>query len=94
MEDVLRLQHWYLDPANRKEVLEIAVRISKRPASAFESWLFTDKDYYRDRQGKPDLDALQANIKLQKELGLLKSEFDVRKYADLSIVEDAAKRLK
>jgi sulfonate transport system substrate-binding protein len=94
MEDVLRLQHWYLDPANRKEVIDIAARISKRPPEAFESWLFTNKDYYRDRNGKPNLEALQANIKLQKDLGFLKNEFDVKKYTDLSIVEDAAKRLK
>jgi NitT/TauT family transport system substrate-binding protein len=42
----------------------------------------------------PNLDALQANIKLQKELGFIKSDIDVKKYSDLSLVEEAAKRVK
>ena len=42
----------------------------------------------------PNLAALQANIKLQKELGFLKTDIDVKTYSDLSLVEEAAKRLK
>lgn len=94
MEDSLRAVHWFLDPENRKEVLEIAAKVSKRPAASFESWLFTKNDAYRDPNMIPDLDALQANIKLQKDLGFLKTDIDVKKHADLSLVEEAAKRLK
>jgi sulfonate transport system substrate-binding protein len=94
MEDSLRAARWFLDPANRKEVLEIAAKVSKRPAASFESWLFTKDDSYRDPNMIPDLAALQANITLQKDLGLLKSEIDVKKLSDLSLVEEAAKRLK
>jgi len=94
MEDTLRVQRWFADPANHKEVVDIAVKLSKQPADKFDSWLFTKKDYYRDPNGKPDLAALQANVDLQKELGFLKAGFDVKKYADLSLVEEAAKRLK
>lgn len=42
----------------------------------------------------PNLDAFQANMNLQSELGLIKAGLDVKKYADLSIVQEAAKRLK
>jgi len=94
MEDSLRAVRWFLDPANRKEVLEIAAKVSKRPAASFDSWLFTNKDAYRDPNMIPDLAALQANIKLQKDLGFLKTEIDVKKLSDLSLVEEAAKRLK
>ena len=94
MEDALRAERWYLDPANHEEAVAIAAKVSKQPASRFESWLFTKKDYYRDRDGRPDLDALQANINLQKQLGFLKSDLAVKKYTDLSIVEEAAKRLR
>jgi ABC-type nitrate/sulfonate/bicarbonate transport system substrate-binding protein len=94
MEDVLRIVRWYVDPANHKEAVEIAARFTKQPPERFDPWLFTAKDYYRDRNMLPNLDALQANIKTQKELGFLKSDFDVRKYSDLSIVEEAGKRLK
>ena len=43
---------------------------------------------------KPDLKALQANIDLQHELGLVKATIDVNKHADLSVIQEAAKRLK
>ena len=38
----------------------------------------------------PDLAALQANIDVQHELGFLKGKVEVKNYADLSIVKDAA----
>src|SRR6476619_493788 len=41
MEDVIRAVRWYLDPANHKEAVEISARVSKRPAGAFDKWLFT-----------------------------------------------------
>jgi NitT/TauT family transport system substrate-binding protein len=94
MEDVLRVERWFLDPKNHDAAVAIASKVSKLPEPVFASWLFTHKDYYRDPNGKPNLGALQANIDLQKQLGLLKTSFDVKKYADLSLVEDAAKRLK
>jgi len=94
MEDVVRIVRWYLDPANHKEAVEIAARITKQPAERFDAWLFTNKDYYRDRNMLPNLNALQANVKTQKDLGFLRNEFDVKKYSDLSIVQEAAARLK
>jgi len=42
----------------------------------------------------PNLKALQANITLQRQLGFIKTDIDVSKYSDLSIVQEAAKRLK
>jgi len=42
----------------------------------------------------PDLDALQKNVDLTKELGYAQASFDVKKYSDLSMVEEAAQRLK
>jgi ABC-type nitrate/sulfonate/bicarbonate transport system substrate-binding protein len=98
MEDSIRAVRWYLDPANHDEAVEIAARVSKRPAGAFAKWLFTKNgqggDYYHDPDMKPDLKALQANIDLQHKLGLVKATIDVKKHADLTIVEQAAKRVK
>jgi hypothetical protein len=56
-------------------------------------WAFTGRDQYRDRNGMPNLAALQNNLQLQKQVGLLKIDIDAKKYADLSVVEAAAKRL-
>ncbi|MGA8612261.1 MAG: hypothetical protein WB760_11180 [Xanthobacteraceae bacterium] len=56
-------------------------------------WAFTGRDQYRDPNGMPNLAALQSNLQLQKQVGLLNQDIDVKKYADLSMVEEAAKRL-
>ncbi|HEY7248204.1 MAG TPA: ABC transporter substrate-binding protein, partial [Xanthobacteraceae bacterium] len=46
MEDILRIQRWYLDPKNHDEVARIASDLIKVPPERF-GWLFTRKDYYR-----------------------------------------------
>ena len=98
MEDALRATRWWTRPGNRKEAIEIAARVSKRTPQSFEKWLFVKGgqkgDYYRDPGLLPDLRALQANIRLQRELGFLNADVDVAKHADLSIVREAAKRLR
>jgi hypothetical protein len=40
-----------------------------------------------------DLDALQANIDLQHQLGFLRSSLEVKKHADTSLSEEAGHRL-
>jgi len=93
MEDTLRIVRWYLDPANHKEVMDIAARVTKQPAAQFD-WLFTKQDAYHDPGMMPNLDALQANVDLTRDLGFVRSNLDVKKIAELGIVEEAAKRLK
>jgi sulfonate transport system substrate-binding protein len=93
MEDSVRIVRWYLDPANHKEAMEICARVTKQPAERF-SWVFTNKDNYRDPNMMPDMAALQRNVDLTRDLGFIKASFDVNKFADLSVVQDAAKRLK
>jgi sulfonate transport system substrate-binding protein len=93
LEDYLRVVRWYTDPANHAEAVEIASKFSKLPAPVFDKWLFTKDDYYRDPKGIPDVAALQSNVDLQQKLGFLKSSIEVKNYVDLSLVEEAAKRL-
>ena len=67
---------------------------NKQPADYYDAWLFKPgADYYRDPNAVPDLDALQSNVATQVEFGFLKSDLDIRQYADLSLIKDAAKRL-
>jgi NitT/TauT family transport system substrate-binding protein len=91
-EDVQTMLHWYLDPANRAEGIKIVAQFTKQPEADFSDWLFTKNDYYRDPDARPNLTALQNNIKTQKDVGLLNIDVDVAKYADLSLVDEAAKR--
>jgi sulfonate transport system substrate-binding protein len=93
LEDLLRVVHWYLDPKNHDEVAKIASKITKAPPERF-GWVFTKQDVFRDPNLVPDLDALQRNVDTTQELGFVKKKIDVKKYADLSLVKEAAARLK
>ena len=42
----------------------------------------------------PDLKALQSNVDAVAEMGFFKTSFKVTDYADLTIVDEAVKRLK
>ena len=93
MEDTLRIVRWYLDPANQKAAAEIASRVTKQPAERF-GWLFTQKDYYRDPNMVPNLEALQKNLDMTTDLGFVKAKVDLTKHVDLSLVKEAAGRIK
>jgi sulfonate transport system substrate-binding protein len=93
MEDMLIIERWFMDPKNHNEVMQIASKVTKAPAERF-GWLFTKQDYYRNPDMLPNLDALNSNIKTTHELGFIKAPLDVKKYTDLSLVQEAAKRLK
>jgi len=93
MEDTLRITTWFLDPKNHAEVIAIASRVTKQPPERL-GWVFTNKDYHHAAGMRPDLVALQRNVALVKELGLTDKDTDVAKYSDLSLLDEAAKRLK
>jgi len=93
MEDMLHITKWFEDPKNHDEVAQIASKITKAPPDRF-GWLFTKQDEYRDPNMVPNLVALQRNVDVTRELGFVKKKIDINKYADLSLVKDAVKRLK
>jgi len=92
IEDSMRIERWYLDPTNHDAAAAIASQLTKQPPERF-GWLFTKKDYYRNPNMVPNLDALQKNVDMTKDLGFVKASFDVKAHSDLSLVEEAAKRL-
>jgi NitT/TauT family transport system substrate-binding protein len=94
MEDSVRVVRWYLDPKNHDEAVQIAARLTKLRPELFAGWLFTSKEYSRSPDLLPDLAALQSNIDVQRDLGFLKRPIDVQTYADLTLVREAAQRLK
>ncbi len=94
LEDNLRELRWYSDPAHHDEAIKIVADYTHTPPSLWSSWLFTDNGLYRAPNGKPDLAALRRNITTAHEMGFLKSNVDPTKYADLSLVDEAAKRIK
>jgi len=92
LADTVRAIRWYIDPKNHHEAVAVVARLNKAPPARVD-WAFTGRDQYRDANGVPNLSALQTNLDQQKELGFLKGKIDVKKYSDLSMVEEAAKRL-
>ena len=94
IEDYIRALHWCWDPANRAQAVAIAAAATKQPVERLNQYIYTHKDNYQDPDALPNLGALAANIRVQKELGLIKAEVDVPAYADLSLVKEAAQRLK
>jgi NitT/TauT family transport system substrate-binding protein len=93
MEDMLIIERWFMDPKNHAEVAKIASKVTKAPPERF-GWLFTKQDYYRNPDMLPNIDALQSNINTTHQLGFIKAPLDVKKYTDLSLAQEAAKRLK
>ena len=94
LEDYVVALRWYLDPANHKEAAQITANFLKRPPASFEGWLFTSKDFYRDRNAVPNLKALQDNVDKVRELGFIRSRLEVAPFGDLSLVEEAVGRLR
>jgi NitT/TauT family transport system substrate-binding protein len=92
LEDTIRAIRWYTDPKNHDEAVAIVAGLNKAPAARMD-WAFTSRDQYRDPNDTPNLGALQSNLQQQKEVGLLNEDIDVKKYSDLTMVEEAAKRL-
>jgi NitT/TauT family transport system substrate-binding protein len=93
MEDTLRIVRWFLDPANHAEAVAVTARAAKQPPERMD-WVFTKQDYYQSPLMMPDLAALKKNVELARELGFVKGPLEVGNYVDLSLVQEAAKRLK
>jgi NitT/TauT family transport system substrate-binding protein len=91
--DYLRIMRWYLDPANRPEMLKLVAGVFKVPVERLEKSTYNENDVYFDRNGMPDMKALQADVDLAADFGFLKEHIDLAKYTDLSIMEDAVKRV-
>jgi NitT/TauT family transport system substrate-binding protein len=93
LEDSLIVTRHITDPKNHAEVVDVVAKAMKAPPEQFASYLFTSNDMYRDPNGLPNLDALESNIAIQKELGFIAEKPDVRKATDLSYVKEAGARL-
>jgi NitT/TauT family transport system substrate-binding protein len=93
-EDHLRLRRWLADSANRDQALKLLADITKQPVKNYEAWAFTKKAYYYDPDGLSDNKLLQKNIDDLKEMDILPTSVDVEKYTDMSLVQEAKKRIK
>lgn len=93
LEDYIRAVRWYLAPANHAAAIKIVADFDKEP-TARADWAFTPRDQYRSPDALPNVAALQSNVDLLWRLGFLKSRLDVAPHIDLSLVREAAQRIR
>lgn len=94
LEDYVRATRWFLDPANRTEVIDIIARSTKQPPERIASFVFTSKDFYRSPDVLPDFAALQKNIDAQRAIGLIKGDIQVSNHAEPGLLREATERIK
>ena len=94
LEDSLRFNRWALDPANHAAFVDMTAAAMKQPRENLDSYLYTEKDLYKDPHGMPNMTALQSNIDLLHDLGFFDHTFAANDYADLSLIQEADARLK
>jgi len=94
MEDAIRAIHWYTDPKNHDEAVKIMADFTKQPPERLAGWIFTKKDQFRNPSGLPNMTVLQRNLDTAQQMGFIKDKLDASKYTDLSLVKEAAARLK
>ncbi len=93
MEDVIRTARWFVDPGNHEAAIALAAALTKQPPAQLER-LFTKGDNYRDPNAEPNLASMQHSLDLQHDIGIQKTKIEVSRFADLSLVHEAAARLK
>jgi sulfonate transport system substrate-binding protein len=92
-EDHIRAVRWFLDPKNRDEALAITSDVTKLPKEKL-AFAFTKEDFYHSPDAHPELGSVQKEIDESVKLGVLPKPVEiVPKYVDLSLIDDAKKRI-
>jgi NitT/TauT family transport system substrate-binding protein len=92
-EDQIRARRWFLNPENRKAALALASNVTKLPESRLE-YAFTKQDFYRSPDLRPDIALIQKEINESVKLKVLPKPVTISPtYVDLSLIEDAKRRI-
>jgi NitT/TauT family transport system substrate-binding protein len=92
-EDHIRAVRWLLDPANHNDAIALAAEVTKLPAADL-AYAFTKADFYRDPDARPQIALAQKEIDDNAKLGVLPKPIQVSpEYVDLSLIEEAKKRI-
>lgn len=92
-EDHIRAVRWLTDPKNRQEAVAITSDVTKLPPEKL-AFAFTADDFYHSPDARPDLASVQKEIDNSVKLGVLPKSVQISpKYVDLSLIEEAKKRI-
>jgi sulfonate transport system substrate-binding protein len=92
-EDFLRARRWMADPKNRDQALKMISDETKVPVSGLAHWMFTGRDYYRDPDGLPNVEAIQRNVDQANKAGILPVTINIKDHIDLSFMQEAKRRI-
>jgi NitT/TauT family transport system substrate-binding protein len=94
LEDNIRMRRWAADPKTRMDAVKITAQVMKQPVENLATWAFTTQDTsYREPSARPDVARIQKNIDDMVEAGVLTVALPAKDYVDLTIAEEAAKRV-
>lgn len=92
-EDHIRARRWFLDPANREKAVAITADVTKLPKEKL-AFAFTKEDFYRSPDARPDLGSMQQEVDESVKLKVLPKPVTFNpKYIDLSLIEEAKRRI-
>lgn len=92
-EDHIRAMRWLTDPKHHDEAVAIAQAVTKQPKEDVD-YVFTANDSYRSPDALPDIAATQRQIDTDVALGVVAKGITASPtYVDLSLIDDAKKRL-
>lgn len=92
-DDHIRARRWLLAPKNHDEALDITSYVTKLPKEKL-AFAFTKDDFYRSPDAHPDVASVQKEIDELVKLGVLPKAIQIEpKYVDLSLIEEAKKRI-
>jgi NitT/TauT family transport system substrate-binding protein len=93
-EDNIRMRRWMFDPKTRMDAVKMVSDLTKIGVAQYADWVFTKRDYYYHPQALVDAERFQRNVDTLKAAGVLPVSIDVKPYIDMSIVREAAARIK
>jgi sulfonate transport system substrate-binding protein len=94
LEDNIRMRRWMFDPKTRVDAIKQLSDTTKIPVAEYEEWVYTTNDYYYHPQALTDVQRLQHNVEVLKQAGVIPNAINVTPYVDLSLVKEAAARVK
>jgi len=92
--DYLRGLRWLLNPANRPAAVDLAAKITKQERGVIDAYFLNPNDYFRDPEGRPDVESLQRNLDYLAGKGFTPKRLEVAPYLDMSYLDEARRRLR
>ncbi|MGE0256580.1 MAG: ABC transporter substrate-binding protein [Alphaproteobacteria bacterium] len=94
MADHMAAVRWFYDPKNRDKMIQTVVDVTKGKPEDFKDYVFTDADFYRNRDLFIDPKTIQNTIDKSAELGAIKEGLTIMpEYVDMTVIADAKKKL-